>query len=74
MEGAKQKLTDALVEKIAEARAEGRKKGWTYQGAKRAVKVSPFAQAVTYTRSSARGTRTSPPTGWPLRALREQIA
>jgi len=48
VEGVKRKVAEALEAKIAEARAEIRKKGWTYQGATRAMKVSPFKQAVAY--------------------------
>jgi len=47
-ERAKQKLAEALEEKVAEARAEVRRKGWTYLGAKRAMNISPFKQAVAY--------------------------
>ena len=42
------KLAEALEAKIAEARAEVRKKGWKYLGAKRAQSVSPFKQAVAF--------------------------
>ena len=48
VEGAKAELAEALEASIAEARAEVREKGWTYQGAARAMKVSPFKQAVAY--------------------------
>jgi len=47
-EKAMEELTLALEEKVAEARAEVRRKGWTYLGAKRAMSVSPFKQAVAY--------------------------
>jgi len=47
-EGAVDELTAALEEKVAEAQAEIRRKGWTYLGAKRAMSVSPFKQAVAY--------------------------
>jgi len=47
-EGAVEELTAALEEKVAEAQAEIRRKGWTYLGAKRAMSVSPFKQAVAY--------------------------
>ena len=47
-EKAMEELTLALEEKVAEARVEVRRKGWTYLGAKRAMSVSPFKQAVAY--------------------------
>jgi len=47
-ERAREKLAAALEAAIAEARAEVRRKGWTYLGAKRAMSVSPFKQAVAY--------------------------
>ena len=47
-DGTKRRLAEALEVKIAEARAEVRRKGWTYLGARRAMSVSPFKQAVAY--------------------------
>ncbi|MBO6938164.1 MAG: hypothetical protein JJ863_24565 [Deltaproteobacteria bacterium] len=48
VDGAKKALADALEARVAEARAEVRRKGWTYLGAKRAASVSPFKQAVAF--------------------------
>ncbi|MBO6935111.1 MAG: hypothetical protein JJ863_09045 [Deltaproteobacteria bacterium] len=48
MEGAKNALAAAIDEKVTEARAEVRRKGWTYLGAKRAANVSQFKQASAY--------------------------
>lgn len=47
-ERATEKLHQALEEKVAKARAEVRRKGWTFLGAKRAMSVSPFKQAIAY--------------------------
>ena len=48
MEGAKNALAAAIDEKVTEARAEVRRKGWTYLGARRAASVSQFKQASAY--------------------------
>lgn len=47
-EGATNELAAAIEAKVAEARAEVSRKGWTYLGARRAANVSPFKQAVAY--------------------------
>jgi len=48
VEGARTALAAAVEAKVAEAHAEVSRKGWTFLGAKRAAKVSPFKQAVAY--------------------------
>jgi len=47
-EGAKRVLTEALEEKVTEARREVRARGWRFVGAKRAATVSPLEQAVAF--------------------------
>jgi hypothetical protein len=45
---AKTAVAAAIEAKVAEARAEVSRKGWTYLGAKRAANVCPLEQAVAY--------------------------